>query len=523
MAVADIRISGLPAGIALTGTELVPVVQSGATVRSTVAAFASYASALPGMSTVVATVALLRNVSKLGNGFTFVTSVGAYYYDPTDTISSDNGGSIIVASDGGRWKLVSSAPYAATQFGVVFDNATDNQTAFTYLFATTRDVTLLDGAARVGTGNLTLNAKQSMSGQGRELTFLRTTHASNPVISSTAQFNSYIDLSVDRSGGVAGTGIQQTGVNNATPLEGFKLLRANVNGHATGVVLKDFVLASIEESYLQSCATGLSTDKTGANYCTMLAMKHVWVRGNTSVGAQINNVINGLYEQVAFEGSGVHTPTGLNISGGLSHTLVECWWEDVQTAAAFSNCGSVALYGGYLNGLALSSLGFYAIGCTVIFDGSWGVQNLAVPFATADAGATIIVRSPDLASYSFTAVNGGKIIWDLPMVRNRSVLTYSASMTPDASVSDLFTITATNGTAFTINAPTNGPSSGQSRRITIRVRNTSGGALGAATWNAVYKMSAWTNPANGFSRAIDFDWDGTNWVQASQTGVDVPN
>jgi hypothetical protein len=75
-------------------------------------------------------------------------------------------------------------------------------------------------------------------------------------------------------------------------------------------------------------------------------------------------------------------------------------------------------------------------------------------------------------------------------------------------------------TAFTINAPTNGLDGMQ---LTITLRNASGGALGVATWNAAFKMSAWTNPANGQSRSITFRYDSTNWVQVGQTGVDVPN
>lgn len=99
-------------------------------------------------------------------------------------------------------------------------------------------------------------------------------------------------------------------------------------------------------------------------------------------------------------------------------------------------------------------------------------------------------------------------------------VTYSASMTINAATGNIFTITATNGTAFTINAPTN-PSTGAKMRL--RIRNASGGALGAITWNAVFKMAAFTSPANGFSRAIDWDYDGTNWVMASQSAADVPN
>lgn len=105
-------------------------------------------------------------------------------------------------------------------------------------------------------------------------------------------------------------------------------------------------------------------------------------------------------------------------------------------------------------------------------------------------------------------------------VDGKTAVAYSASMTIDASVTDLATITATDGVAFTINAPTN-PVSGD--RLRVRIRNTSGGALGAATWNAAFKMTAWTQPANGFSRTIDFDYDGTNWIESNRSAADVAN
>lgn len=99
-------------------------------------------------------------------------------------------------------------------------------------------------------------------------------------------------------------------------------------------------------------------------------------------------------------------------------------------------------------------------------------------------------------------------------------VTYSANMSPNCSLGNRSIITATDGTAFTIAAPTN-PLDGQV--LTITIRNTSGGALGVATWNAVYKMAAWTQPATGFSRSITFQYNGTNWVEVSRTPADVPN
>jgi hypothetical protein len=93
-------------------------------------------------------------------------------------------------------------------------------------------------------------------------------------------------------------------------------------------------------------------------------------------------------------------------------------------------------------------------------------------------------------------------------------------MTPDASAGQAQTITATNATAFTINAPTNLVTD---QLLTLTIRNTSGGALGVATFNAIFKMSAWTQPATGNSRSITFRYDGTNLIEIARTPADVPN
>ncbi|RQV06934.1 hypothetical protein DF047_17090 [Burkholderia cenocepacia] len=49
---------------------------------------------------------------------------GAYQYDASDTSSADNGGTIIVAADGGRWKLSNTTPVTTKQFGAKGDGTT---------------------------------------------------------------------------------------------------------------------------------------------------------------------------------------------------------------------------------------------------------------------------------------------------------------------------------------------------------------------------------------------------------------
>lgn len=121
---------------------------------------------------------------------------------------------------------------------------------------------------------------------------------------------------------------------------------------------------------------------------------------------------------------------------------------------------------------------------------------------------------------AFSGGNNGSRTGRVAQARN--VITYSASMAIDASTGNLFDITATNGVAFTVQSPTN---AADGQKITITIRNTSGGALGALTFGAAYKASAWTQPANGFSRSITFRYDGTRtlWDEITRTTVDVPN
>jgi hypothetical protein len=78
--------------------------------------------------------------------------------------------------------------------------------------------------------------------------------------------------------------------------------------------------------------------------------------------------------------------------------------------------------------------------------------------------------------------------------------------------------------AFTVFTPFGGS---DGTLLLVAIYNTSGGALGAVTWEANYKLAgAWVSPATGFNRSILFarQWTGgTVWHEISRTTADVPN
>jgi hypothetical protein len=143
------------------------------------------------------------------------------------------------------------------------------------------------------------------------------------------------------------------------------------------------------------------------------------------------------------------------------------------------------------------------------------------------AGSDVIFRNTP----TITTDSGGNTLRDMTgailstspytsaTVNKEITLTYSASIAVNAALGNSFRITVTNGSGFSVLSPTN-PKAGQ--RITIRIINSSGGAMGVIAWPVTFKLATWTNPANTFSRSISFIYDGTAWQEESRTPADVP-
>lgn len=150
-----------------------------------------------------------------------------------------------------------------------------------------------------------------------------------------------------------------------------------------------------------------------------------------------------------------------------------------------------------------------AFASTTLFDSNPG------SFTEIDLSGVQTNRKVSITSNSLQMISGA-------IVEQRSVLAYGTTVALNAALGNTFQITANNGTAFTVSNPTN-PADGQ--RITVRIFNVSGGALGTVTWGTAYKMSTWTSPATGNTRSVDFEYNVTNsaWYQTSpENSADVP-
>jgi hypothetical protein len=256
------------------------------------------------------------------------------------------------------------------------------------------------------------------------------------------------------------------------------------------------------------------------------------------IGGGLSSVaIHGLY--IENTGATSVAGTGLNTNGYKQAVLVQGAWKQI---ALHGCCGQIAGWKRIVDATTGSG-NVIGEGNHWIYKLDGGLSDTQFIYAVAAGGNVIISDSSEgrsdvtytpAATYTITgaflsagpkAALGFDPVSQLPLASAfaQQTLTYSASINTDASLGagnpTTFVIAPNNGTAFTINNPTN---SYQGQQITYRILNTFG-VLGALTFGANMKASAWTQPANGFSRAITFEYDGTNWKQISQTGVDIPN
>lgn len=158
-------------------------------------------------------------------------------------------------------------------------------------------------------------------------------------------------------------------------------------------------------------------------------------------------------------------------------------------------------------------------------EGFWFIENATSGnFALNFQGATGTAATVPPRAHATIYTDGVNFYFLGGGAAGYAVLPYSATIATTASGAspgNIFSITATNGTGFTVSNPT-GFVAGQI--ITYDFKNSSGGSMGACTFGAAFLTAgAFQTPgiANGKRRTITFYFDGTNWVEVSRAAADI--
>lgn len=345
-------------------------------------------------------VTALRGVSKASHNFVRTSGYYAagdggdslYYCDLTDTTSADNGGSIIVAGDNGRWKFVDSAEMDFRQWGAKGDGSTDDfstiQNALTSAPAGTK--------WKVSTGVFSLSATLSIlknniqiEGTGQSTRFL-CTHVTGDVFSigngSTQMLNTVfkdfaIDSSVAKTSGWAinGNQVARIHIDNvfASPPE----FVASTPNMFNGFNFNRFDYATVDRCQIIVSGTGINAN--GNNDQSFGA--GLYISGGTKISC--NNVTGSIGVRLSGAAGGV-------VFGDCD--IINCE-NNVQIDTSVAGINNREVF--FESGCTLDGAGF--AGCNVLansvvqlmFTGTW----LASSGTVNAAGPGLLIAAPQSA------------------------------------------------------------------------------------------------------------------------------
>lgn len=370
---------------------------------------------------------------------------------------------------------------------------------------------------------------------------------------NTSAFVNHMLIDHVRAGQGAGDGflIAATGGQNFFTI---KMLHADPEGNAgAGIHFTNVDASEIDTCYIEANAIGVKIDGTwsrGVNIHGSL----IWGTGQNTAIQNHATLTTGLYTGNFLDTSSApnntidiattHADSHLLIVGnyesgknhsvtvdvnGLTHVSFGPGGVEYNTETAAPSTAARKSEMRFTNSTAIvvNNLTGADIGQTLYVTAA-GAGSVRLANAAGGAGQMTFQAGGDLVLNS-----GGSIVlaydpngttWrpmNQPTVSmTRFAPAYGATVITDASQGELNIITATNGTAFAISTPVN---QGIGQKLTVQIRNASGGALGTSTWGTGFKMASWTQPANTNSRSITFEYNGTNWIEISRTTTDVPN
>lgn len=289
------------------------------------------ASLIAGAMRVTDSIAALRSLKKTDKATNaFVTGYyaaydgggGAYRLDPSDGLSADNGGSIIVATDGGRWKLITSGTVSVKQFGAKGDGVNNDAPAVQLLIdalpAKGGAVFFPPGNYSIGSTIALRNIPMDVYGDGQAS---RLFGSVNPLIaypSSVTDASGAVvtqdihHLTVDATGDNVGIQLHQTwdGAGKVGPniYANHLLNSSTTTTTAVGISMSGVWAAKIHGNYFHGRgAGGAPTDGKGGFGI------HVVLTDDISSSVMNVTILNNIFVTVAYP---LHIPNRVVSTGG---------------------------------------------------------------------------------------------------------------------------------------------------------------------------------------------------------------
>lgn len=146
------------------------------------------------------------------------------------------------------------------------------------------------------------------------------------------------------------------------------------------------------------------------------------------------------------------------------------------------------------------------------------------------ASGTVIFQDQTAAARNVTTTSASAETWTFDIARQprglhrftqfRNDLTDAATTVPNLQNGTICKWVI-GGTPRTLQVPANRPvGSPNAERLVLDIKNNTAGAI-AITWDALFIMPAFTPPAAGKRKTIEFWWDGSNYVQVGNPSPDM--
>jgi hypothetical protein len=285
--------------------------------------------------------------------------------------------------------------------------------------------------------------------------------------------------------------------------------------------------------YFNHCLFRLNSNNgvlIGTNITDCLFDGECVVESNSGEGMQIssNSLANGLIavRNTHFENNCISTGSyQLNVTGGGSGTT-NMFIADAVRFGSENQLGCMSI--NYVNSAQIMNSQFDASSSqSAIYIGTTTTNvKIDTCYGLAPENIDINNRSSlllnTIVGSTIYAIRSNGISKIQQLVNTINAPTYGTTVAIDSSLANIFPIVVTNTTAFTVSNPIN---SQAGQIITIQIKNSSGGAMGAITWSSSFRLAGgtFTNPANGYLRSITFALDSTGslWYEISRTTADV--